>query len=249
MKAGTIRQILLITDGCSNQGEDPIQVSEMISQKGIAVNVIGVLDDDQTEEPVGLSEVNDIAKAGNGISRIVYADVLSETVQTVTRQAMTQTIQGFVSKELKEIFGKETDEEDLPPETRGEVQRVVEDLGESVDLQVLILVDTSASMQHKMEGVKDAIDDFILSLQARTGNHHYSIFQFPARNQIVKELLPWTNDGKRVAKVFPKLAAGGITPTGAALKQVVRSFQEVPALEEWREESDDIIDSSYGSSY
>ncbi|GEL78245.1 vWA domain-containing protein [Tenuibacillus multivorans] len=249
MNTGTIRQVLLITDGCSNQGEDPIQVSSMISQKGIAVNVVGVLDDEQTEEPEGLSEVNEIAKAGNGISRIVYADVLSETVQTVTRQAMSQTIQGFVSKELKEIFGKETKEEDLPPETRGEVQRVVEDLGESVDLQVLMLVDTSASMQHKMEAVKDAIDDFILSLQARTGNHYYSIYQFPARNQVVKELLPWTNDGKRVAKVFPKLAAGGITPTGAALKQVVRAFQDVPALEEWSEESDDIIDSSHGSSF
>ncbi|RPF51216.1 vWA domain-containing protein [Aquisalibacillus elongatus] len=248
MNTGTIRQILLITDGCSNQGEDPVQVSTMIADKGVAVNVIGVLDDDKSEEPTGLSEVNEIAQSGGGISRIVYADVLSETVQTVTRQAMTQTIQGFVSKELKEIFGKETDETDLPPEERGEVQRVVEDLGETVDLQVLILVDTSASMQNKMEAVKDAIDDFILSLQARTGNHYYSIFQFPAKNQVVKELLPWTNDGAKVAKVFPKLAAGGITPTGAALKQVVRSFQNVPNSAEWRDDSDDIIDSSYGTS-
>lgn len=100
-----------------------------------------------------------------------------------------------------------------------------------------------------MEAVKDAIDDFILSLQARTGDHYYSIYQFPARNQVVKELLPWTNDGKRVNKVFPKLAAGGITPTGAALKQTVKAFQNVPSSEEWRDDSDDIIDSSYGSSY
>lgn len=248
MNTGTIKQILLITDGCSNQGEDPIKVSEEIARRGIAVNVIGVLDDDHSEDPLGLEEVNEIAKAGNGISRIVYADMLSETVQTVTQQAMTQTIQGFVSKELKEIFGRDTTEEDLPPETRGEVQRVVEDLGESANLQVLILVDTSASMQHKMEAVKDALDDFVLSLQARTGNHTYSIYQFPARNQVAKELLPWTSDGKRVAKVFPKLAAGGITPTGAALKQALRAFQQVPALEEWSDDGDDIIDTSYGKS-
>src|SRR5690625_67838 len=248
MDTGTIKQVLLITDGCSNQGEDPIEVSHMIAKKGISINVIGVLEDDQSEDPLGLREVNEIAQAGKGISRIVYADLLSETVQAVTQQAMTQTIQSFVSKELKEIFGKNTDEEDLPPETRGEVHRVIEDLGESAHLQVLILVDTSASMQHKMEAVKDALDDFILSLQARTGQHSYSIYQFPARNQVVKELLPWTSDGKSVAKVFPKLAAGGITPTGAALKQAVRAFQTVPALEEWSDEGDDAVDTSYGSS-
>lgn len=105
MSKGTIRQILLITDGCSNQGEDPVRVSEQIAKQGISVNVIGVLEDDQTEDPTGLTEVNEIAEAGNGVSRIVYAEDLSETVQMVTQQAITQTIQGYVSKELK-IFSE-----------------------------------------------------------------------------------------------------------------------------------------------
>lgn len=134
MSKGTIRQILLITDGCSNQGEDPVRVSEQIAKQGISVNVIGVLEDDQTEDPTGLTEVNEIAEAGNGVSRIVYAEDLSETVQMVTQQAITQTIQGYVSKELKDIFGKEVNEDELSPETKEEVHEIVEDLGETVDI-------------------------------------------------------------------------------------------------------------------
>ncbi len=245
MGKGTIRQILLITDGCSNQGEDPVRVSEQIAQQGISVNVIGVMEDDQTENPTGLAEVNEIAQAGNGVSRIVYAEELSETVQMVTQKAMTQTIQGYVSQELKGIFGKEMREEDLPPDTKEEVQEIVEELGETVDLQVLILIDTSASMQDKMSAVRESLNDMVISLKSRMGSYYFSIYQFPTRRKITKQLLSWTNRGADIAKVFPKLATGGITPTGSALKEAVKIFdQEVIG-----EEVDyDIIDTSYRSS-
>lgn len=187
MSKGTIRQILLITDGCSNQGEDPVRVSEQIAKQGISVNVIGVLEDDQTEDPTGLTEVNEIAEAGNGVSRIVYAEDLSETVQMVTQQAITQTIQGYVSKELKDIFGKEVNEDELSPETKEEVHEIVEDLGETVDLQVLILIDTSASMQHKMSAVRESLNDLVISLRARMGNYYFSIYHFPTRRQITEK--------------------------------------------------------------
>ncbi|MBR7554313.1 VWA domain-containing protein [Allobacillus sp. GCM10007491] len=245
MSKGTIRQILLITDGCSNQGEDPVRVSEHIAKQGISVNVIGVLEDDQTEDPTGLTEVNDIAEAGNGVSRIVYAEELSETVQMVTQQAITQTIQSYVSKELKDIFGKEVNEEELSPETKEEVHEIVEDLGETVDLQVLILIDTSASMQHKMSAVRESLNDLVISLRSRLGGYYFSIYHFPTRRQITKRLLSWTNEGAEIAKVFPKLATGGITPTGAALKEAVKMFDEEVIGEEPHY---DIIDSSYRSS-
>lgn len=87
MRRGTLKQILLITDGCSNQGEDPAAVSSLIREQGITVNVIGVLEDDQSEQPEGLQEVEEIASAGGGVSRIVFAKALSQTVQMVTRQA------------------------------------------------------------------------------------------------------------------------------------------------------------------
>ena len=45
MRKGTLRQILLITDGCSNKGEDPASVAALCYEQGITVNVIGILDD------------------------------------------------------------------------------------------------------------------------------------------------------------------------------------------------------------
>src|SRR5690625_7653987 len=82
----------------------------------------------------------------------------------VTRQAMTQTLQGFVNKELQQILGSGQTLEDLNPEKRGEIMEVVEDLGETSDLEVLVLVDTSASMRHKLETVKEALIDLSVSL-------------------------------------------------------------------------------------
>ncbi|MRG88189.1 VWA domain-containing protein [Salinibacillus xinjiangensis] len=233
MKKGTIKQILLITDGCSNQGEDPSSVSALAHQHGITVNVIGVLEDEQSEQPEGLEEVEDIAKAGGGVSRIVYAKALSQTVQMVTRQAMTQTLQGVVNQELQQILGSEKSMEDLPPEKRGEVMEVVEDLGETSNLEVLVLVDTSASMAHKLPTVKESLEDLSLSLNARTGNNRFAIYSFPGKKQPVHEIMPWTNELSNIASVFPRLTSGGITPTGPALKDVMYRFQSTPKLEGW----------------
>src|SRR5699024_11174054 len=124
MKKGTLKQILLLTDGCSNRGEDPAAAAAIAGQQGITVNVIGILDDDQVEDQEGLSEIEDIAQSGNGVSQLVYKQALVQTVQTVTKQAMTQTLQGVVNKELQQILGSEQSMDDLEPEKRGEVMEV-----------------------------------------------------------------------------------------------------------------------------
>src|SRR5690625_7741274 len=103
MKKGTLKQILLITDGCSNKGEDPASTAALAFQQGVTVNVIGILDDHNRENPQGLQEVEAIAQSGGGISQIVYKEALVQTVQMVTRQAMTQTLQGFVNKDRKSV--------------------------------------------------------------------------------------------------------------------------------------------------
>src|SRR5690625_591120 len=104
MGKGTLRQILLITDGCSNSGDNPIHSAEIAHKNGITINVIGILDDDQSETDSSFREIEKIARSGGGMSQIVYKEDLSQTVQAVTRQAMTQTLQGFVNKELSTIF-------------------------------------------------------------------------------------------------------------------------------------------------
>src|SRR5699024_10638685 len=126
-----------------------------------------------------LIEIEDIASSGGGISQLVYEEALSQTVQTVTKQAMTQTLQGFVNKELQQILGAEQTMEDLDPEKRGEIMEVVEDLGETSDLEVLVLVDTSASMHEKLPTVKEALIDLSISLNARIGKNKFAIYQFP----------------------------------------------------------------------
>lgn len=223
MKKGTLKQILLITDGCSNQGEDPIAMAALAKEQGITVNVIGVMENDSAGMQ-GHKEIEDIALSGGGISQIVYAKQLSHTVQMVTRKAMTQTIQGVVNTELQQILGKDKSMEDLPPEKRGEVMEVVDELGETSSLEVLILLDTSASMNSKLPTVKESLFDLSISLNSRMGNNLFSIFTFPGRRSEVENILDWTPKLDSMSAVFPKLTTGGITPTGPAIREAVTYF-------------------------
>ncbi|TWD89565.1 Ca-activated chloride channel family protein [Neobacillus bataviensis] len=225
MYTGKIRQILLITDGCSNQGEDPIAMSALANEQGITVNVIGVMEHDVIDEK-GIAEIEGIAMSGGGVSQIVYAERLSQTVQMVTRKAMNQTIQGVVNRQLQEILGGSQTMEDLPPEKRGEVMEVVDELGETVELEVLILVDTSASMKHKLPTVKEALLDLSLSLNARTGDNLFSVYVFPGKKNDVEKLLDWTPKLQVLTSVFSQLSTGGITPTGPALRTALSAFAE-----------------------
>jgi len=229
MKKGTLKQILLITDGCSNKGEDPIAMAALANEQGITVNVIGVMEQDTIDER-GIKEIEGIALSGGGVSQVVYAQSLAQTVQMVTKKAMTQTLQGVVNKELQEILGSSKTMEDLPPEKRGEVMEVVDELGETVELEVLILVDTSASMKHKLPTVKEALIDLSLSLNARTGENRYAVFVFPGKKKDVEKLLDWTPRLESLTSIFSKLSTGGITPTGPAIKEAVYYFKNKRSL-------------------
>ncbi len=225
MKTGTVRQILLITDGCSNYGEDPQVVAAFAKEQGITVNVIGVMQNDIIDERAR-DEIEGIATQGGGISQIVYTEVLSQTVQMVTRQAMTQTLQGIVNQELKQILNKDITIEELPPEQRGEIMEVVDELNETVDLEVVILVDTSASMTKKLPTVKEALLDLSLSLSARAGNNQFSLLVFPGKKKHVEKLLDWSPRLDTIPDVFAKLIPGGMTPTGPALQEAIQYFHE-----------------------
>lgn len=229
MKTGTLKQILLITDGCSNQGEDPIAMAALAKELGMTVNVIGVTDHDVIDEQ-GVKEIEGIALAGGGVSQIVYAQKLSQTVQMVTRKAMTQTLQGVVNKELQQILGRSQTIEDLPPEKRGEVLEVVDELGETVEVEVLILVDTSASMKDKLPTVKEALLDLSLSLNARSGENRFSVFVFPGKKKEVEKLLDWTPRLESLTGIFAKLTTGGITPTGPAINEAISYFKKKRSL-------------------
>ncbi|WP_078414571.1 vWA domain-containing protein [Priestia abyssalis] len=229
MKKGTIKQMLVITDGGSNTGEDPIAMAALAREQGITVNVIGVIEENVIDEQ-SMKEIEGIAMSGGGVNQIVYAQELSQTVQMVTRQAMTQTLQGVVNKELQQILGSRVQMEDLPPEKRGEVMEVVDELSETVDLEVLVLVDMSASMKNKLPTVKEALLDLSLSLNARMGDNMFSIFLFPGKKKEVEKLLDWTPKLESMSTIFPKLTAGGITPTGPAIREALHYFKQKRSL-------------------
>lgn len=243
MKPGRLKQILLITDGCSNQGEDPIAMAALAHENGITVNVIGVIENDTIDDR-GKKEIEGIALAGGGISEIVYAEKLSQTVQMVTRKAMTQTLHGVVNQELKQILGSQTSIEELPPDKRGEILEVVDELGETVQLEVLILVDTSASMKEKLPTVKEALFDLSLSLNARAGNNFFSLFVFPGKKNAVEKLLDWSPNLELLNKIYGKLSTGGITPTGPALREAISYFQKKKGLRSLLTHDDEYLEES-----
>src|SRR5699024_11254506 len=101
MEKGTIRQILLITDGNSNRGQDPVTVAALAREQGITINVIGIMENNDSEASSGLIEVEDIAQSGGGVSQLVYPASLSLTVQMVTKQGITQTRSEAHTSELQ----------------------------------------------------------------------------------------------------------------------------------------------------
>ncbi len=243
MNLGTIKQILLITDGCSNQGEDPVAMAALANEQGITVNVIGVIENAEIGEK-GLQEIEEIAASGGGVSQVVYAQQLAETVQMVTRKAMTQTIQGVVNNELKQILGDQASMEELPPEKRGEVVEVVDELGEAVHLDVLILVDTSASMKQKLPVVKDALLDLSISLNARMGKNRFSVAVFPGKRKDVEKLLDWTPHLENLTSIFAKLKIGGVTPTGPAIREALAQFAKKRSLRGLLADDDEFYEES-----
>jgi Ca-activated chloride channel family protein len=223
MKTGKLKQILLITDGCSNVGGDPVAIASMAPEYGITINVIGILDDESLGER-GIQEVKDIASAGTGIHQVVHSTVLPKTVQMVTRKAMTQTLQQVVNKELKHILGNAEQVDSLPPDKRGKVVEVVEDLGERVAVDVLILVDTSGSMKSKLPAVKHALRDLSISMQSRMGENQFSLWTFPGRQQAAEKKMEWSTQFLSLEKVFSSIIPQGTTPTGPALEEALHYF-------------------------
>lgn len=71
MKKGHLNQILLLTDGCSNRGEDPQAIGAFAKEQGITVNVIGIMDEHEMDQEA-MKEVEGIALAGGGVHQLVY---------------------------------------------------------------------------------------------------------------------------------------------------------------------------------
>ncbi|MEW9702468.1 hypothetical protein [Paenibacillus sp. SI8] len=227
-----MKQILLITDGCSNVGVSPVIAAAQAHAEGITVNVIGVVDQGELGM-LGSEEIREIAAAGGGMSRIVNSGHLSQTVQMMTRKTVASTIQQAVGKELQHILGT-TQLEQLPPHQRAEVVQVIDNMSETSSLRVALLIDASASMRPKLAAVREAIHDLLLSLRARAGKSELAVFHFPAtknRDEEVEMDLDWTNELAKLDKMFYKINMKGTTPTGPALLHTLQFVAEKPFIQ------------------
>lgn len=222
-----MKQIVLITDGCSNVGIDPVVAATHARAENITVHVVGVID--QGEFGVrGKQEVAEIAEAGGGMHRIVPMQQLSGTIQMMTRQTVTATVQLAVERKLKQVFAINNIDE-LSPVRRAKAAEVVDHVSETAPLQVALLVDTSASMRPKLQQVERSIQDLSLSLQARQGRSEAAVFHFPGISRPLPEVhvaLDWTSEVGAIGQLFRKLNMRGATPTGPALMRVIEHFEK-----------------------
>lgn len=223
-KQAKIRQILVVTDGCSNIGDDPIEAARTARRKGIVVNVIGVVDKGDMGKQ-GREEAMSIADAGGGMCRIVHPADLAATAQMLTHQTMQLTLQQVVNKELLQVMGQQT--EDLPPEKRAAVMQVVDKLEEELQLELIVAVDTSASMKEKIPTVREAIRDLSISLQARVGESQVAVLTFPGIGEALTERAQEFSDRVDMKQLEAVFIARGGTPTAPAIHEAIRMFEEL----------------------
>lgn len=214
----SLRQILVVTDGCSNVGGDPVESATRARRQNIVVNVIGVVDKGDMGRQ-GRKEAESIAQAGGGMCRIVQPMDLSATAQMVTHQTMSLTLQQVVNRELLQMMGKST--EDLPPHERASLMQVVDKLEEELNLELVVAVDTSASMREKLQTVREAIHDLALSLSARVGRAQVAILAFPGQHDAPADVLQPFETKVNVQVVEKLTIARGGTPTGPAIEAAI----------------------------
>ncbi|HEY0827864.1 MAG TPA: VWA domain-containing protein [Bacilli bacterium] len=227
-----LKQIILITDGCSNEGVSPVVAAAQAQLEGVIVNVIGIVNEGELGDR-GAAEIEAIARAGGGISRMVSPRRLAQTVQMMTHKTVMHTIRGMVNQQLGQVLKetgnshsiKPTTLEELPLFQRAQVVKVIENLSETAALQIALLVDASTSMRPKLQAVEDAIRDLMLSFQARKGLSEIAVFHFPGSPQpsgVIEMDTCWTKDLAKIANLFYKLNMKGTTPTGPALFRLLQ---------------------------
>lgn len=217
------RQVILITDGESNVGINPIDAAKEGYEKGVTISTIGIIDNTNTEKP--LNEIKDIAEAGGGIWEITNIKNLSTALTMVTAKSVHKTIEEAVNKELKQIVGTGLDE--IHPESRVKITDMIDKLGDEINIKVCIVVDSSSSMTNKISMAKKSIVNLLRILKQRKGTTEISVISYPGKNKDQYEIIcEFTDDVDIVEKSLDKINIGGNTPTGAAIQNAVQLLRQ-----------------------
>ena len=217
-----LKQIIVISDGQSNTGPNPANMAELALEKSVIVNTIGIIDSRENKSPI--FELEEIAERGGGVCELTSIDNLSETLSRLTVKSVYNTVEEMVSQELKEIL--DVNVEDIAPIERQKFVKLIDKIGNEIDLKCLILLDISGSMKKKIDIARKSIFELLLFLEERTGENNIGVMVFPYKDKYYKLLCDFTTDIDILRKKVEILETGGTTPTGFAIEGAMKIFEE-----------------------
>jgi Ca-activated chloride channel family protein len=216
-----LKQIIVVSDGKSNTGPNPVEAAKLALSHGIRVNTIGIIDN--YEDTSSILELKEIAENGGGICELTNLNCLSETLSRVTMKSVYGTIEEVVSNQLRNMMKKDLD--DIRPDMRNKIIELIDRLGDETPLKCLILLDASGSMREKLEVAKRSVYELLMFLEERSGSNHIGVITFPGTREDYELLCEFTDDCNVLKKQVSFIKAGGVTPTGSAIEGAIRLLE------------------------
>jgi Ca-activated chloride channel family protein len=222
---GEIRQIVVITDGKSNIGFSPIEAASKANRLGIVVSTIGIIGHTGEGNESDIEELEGIAKAGNGLCDYTHLEALGRTVQVMTQKTAQRTIEQIVSRQLKSIIG--VDMSSLEPKSRYKLVDFIENFGDTINLKCVIVLDTSGSMNSKLDTAKKSLIELMQSLSSRKGESKIAVIKYPGNNvEAASVVCGFTDSTEHLTNRLNRMHAGGGTPTGPAIEKACQLILE-----------------------
>lgn len=214
------KQIILVTDGESNVGVDPVLVAKRAGAKSITINTIGITDSSREES---MTEIQDIAESSGGVWEHTDISSLDTAMSMVSMKSVYNTLEETVSKELKSLVG--SDLEELHPQSRKKIIDLIDKLGDSADIKCCVVIDCSGSMKRKIDIAKSSALNLLRVLNSRKGNTEIALVGYPHSEEDYSILCDFTNNIINLEKGLQKIKIGGKTPTGMALRGAMDILQ------------------------
>jgi Ca-activated chloride channel family protein len=219
-----IKQIIVVTDGKSNIGGNPVTAAGEAARKGIVVNAIGIME--KRDEDHAFDEIKEIARAGRGTWENTHVANLGQTMHHMTQKTVNKTIETIVGNQLKEIIGGSLN--DIPPQSRGQIVDYMERLGEDIPIKCCVVMDCSGSMANKMGTARQSMIELMNSLQGRKGKSQIAIVAFPGFNgEFCRVICDFTENIGEIKRTVYELKAGGNTPTAAAINKAIDLMMDI----------------------
>ncbi len=218
-----VKQIILVTDGESNTGGNPIEAAVRAKASNITVNTIGILSQRNQQES-SFEEIVGIAQAGGGNYQLTYIDDLSRTIQSISYKTVSTTIQEAVGKQLQQILGKGLNE--IPPEARSSILDYIDTYSDEVAVCCCLLLDCSGSMLSKIQAARHSIIDMLYSIKERSGSYKIALMGFSSEADGYCQLLHGFDDSaQQLERNLYKLQPKGTTPTAIAIDRAANLIE------------------------